>query len=148
MNEPSDRPLEASTDSPALEATTNEAAPEIQQVQPEVHATRRTDPLHGMTLESILGHLVGVYGWDEMGYRIRIRCFNEDPSISSSLKFLRKTPWARTKVERLYVQSLDEPESIEPTPIEPKPIEPESAAPTASLPDENESNSENGIGLA
>ena len=62
--------------------------------------------LHGVTLIAMLEHLVDVYGWEEMGYRIDIRCFNEDPSINSSLKFLRTTPWARAKVERLYVRSL------------------------------------------
>lgn len=60
------------------------------------------NPLHGKTLEMILQHLVDQYGWEEMGRRIKIRCFLENPSISSSLKFLRKTPWARKKVEKLY----------------------------------------------
>jgi uncharacterized protein (DUF2132 family) len=62
------------------------------------------NPLHGKTLETILTELVAKYGWPELGYRIRINCFLEDPSISSSLKFLRKTPWARKKVEDLYVR--------------------------------------------
>ena len=62
------------------------------------------DPLHGVTLEQLLTELVAHYGWEELGRRIDIRCFNFDPSISSSLKFLRKTPWARAKVEALYVQ--------------------------------------------
>lgn len=62
------------------------------------------DPLHGITLEMILNRLVHKVGWDEMGRRINIRCFTENPSVSSSLKFLRKTPWARTKVERLYLK--------------------------------------------
>jgi uncharacterized protein (DUF2132 family) len=61
------------------------------------------DPLHGITLERILRELVDKYGWLEMGERIRIRCFQSDPSIKSSLTFLRKTPWARSKVERWYV---------------------------------------------
>jgi len=61
------------------------------------------DPLHGVTLEKLLTELVEHYGWAELGQRIDIRCFNFDPSISSSLKFLRKTPWARAKVEQLYV---------------------------------------------
>jgi uncharacterized protein (DUF2132 family) len=64
------------------------------------------NPLHGKTLEAILHHLVKEYGWKEMGLRIRIRCFTENPSIQSSLKFLRKTPWARKKVETLYLESL------------------------------------------
>ena len=62
------------------------------------------DPLHGVTLEKLLTELVAHYGWEEMGRRIDIRCFNFDPSIQSSLKFLRKTPWARAKVEAMYLQ--------------------------------------------
>ena len=62
------------------------------------------DPLHGGTREKLLTELVAHYGWEELGRRVDIRCFNFDPSISSSLKFLRKTPWARTKVEELYVR--------------------------------------------
>ncbi|AOS45865.1 hypothetical protein Verru16b_02956 [Lacunisphaera limnophila] len=60
------------------------------------------DPLHGVTLEAILTQLVAHYGWPELGQRIRIRCFNFDASIPSSLKFLRRTPWARQQVEDLY----------------------------------------------
>jgi uncharacterized protein (DUF2132 family) len=67
---------------------------------------RKTDPLHGVTLEMMLEHLVAELGWDAMGRRITIRCFTDDPSIKSSLTFLRKTPWAREKVERLYVQTV------------------------------------------
>jgi len=63
------------------------------------------DPLHGKTLEAILNALVAHFGWAELGYRIRINCFLDDPSVSSSLKFLRKTPWARKKVEDLYIKS-------------------------------------------
>ena len=62
------------------------------------------DPLHGVTLEMMLTRLVERYGWEEMGRTIAIRCFNNDPSIKSSLQFLRKTPWARTKVEELYLK--------------------------------------------
>ncbi len=65
------------------------------------------NPLHGMTLEKILNILVENYGWEELGRRINIRCFNYEPSIKSSLKFLRKTPWARAKVERLFLERLD-----------------------------------------
>jgi len=61
------------------------------------------DPLHGKTLELILNSLVDCFGWSELGKRINIRCFNSDPSVKSSLKFLRKTPWARKKVENLYI---------------------------------------------
>ena len=63
---------------------------------------RARDPLHGITLAWMLTELVAHFGWPELGQRISIRCFNSDPSIASSLKFLRKTPWARTKVEGLY----------------------------------------------
>lgn len=64
------------------------------------------DPLHGITLKSILEKLVDYYGFDTLGELIKIKCFNENPSIKSSLTFLRKTEWARKKVEELYVRSL------------------------------------------
>jgi uncharacterized protein (DUF2132 family) len=64
------------------------------------------DPLHGKTLEMILNHLVDHFGWDELGDRIKINCFISNPSIKSSLAFLRKTPWARKKVEDLYISIL------------------------------------------
>lgn len=69
------------------------------------------DPLHGVTLEILLNRLVAQYGWVELANRININCFANDPSIASSLKFLRKTPWARQQVEALYLQSqwLDNP---------------------------------------
>jgi len=67
------------------------------------------DPLHGVTLETILRKLVNKYGWDGLAKRIDINCFKSDPSINSSLKFLRKTPWARAKVESLYVHSVTHP---------------------------------------
>jgi uncharacterized protein (DUF2132 family) len=63
------------------------------------------DPLHGVTLEMILTSLVEKYGWQELGRRIPIKCFTNDPSIKSSLKFLRRTPWARKKVEELYLMA-------------------------------------------
>ncbi len=62
------------------------------------------DPLHGVTLERIVTELEARYGWAELGGRIKIRCFTHEPSVGSSLKFLRKTPWARAKVEDLYVE--------------------------------------------
>ena len=65
---------------------------------------RSNDPLHGITLERILVELAEEFGWEEMGRRVPVRCFLHDPSIKSSLTFLRKTPWARTKVEQLYMQ--------------------------------------------
>jgi uncharacterized protein (DUF2132 family) len=65
---------------------------------------RTTDPLHGVTLQAMLTELVAAYGWPELGKRIDIRCFTHAPSIPSSLKFLRRTPWARDKVEELYLR--------------------------------------------
>ncbi|MDG1351208.1 MAG: VF530 family protein [Crocinitomicaceae bacterium] len=67
---------------------------------------QKNNPLHGKKLADILEALVSEYGWEELGYRIDIRCFNYDPSIKSSLKFLRRTPWARTKVEKLYLKTF------------------------------------------
>lgn len=68
------------------------------------------NPLHGLTLETILNRLVARYGWAELGQIIDIRCFNLDPSISSSLKFLRRTPWAREKLEALYISTEFDPQ--------------------------------------
>ncbi len=71
------------------------------------------DPLHGLTLEKIVTALVEHYGWEELGDKIRIKCFNSDPSIKSSLKFLRKEYWARIKVNKLYIRTfLKEEENI------------------------------------
>jgi uncharacterized protein (DUF2132 family) len=64
------------------------------------------DPLHSTTLEMILNRLVEKHGWNELGDRIPIKCFTNDPSIKSSLKFLRRTPWARKKVEDLYIRTI------------------------------------------
>ena len=64
------------------------------------------NPLHGVKLADILEQLVEAYGWEKLGAKINIRCFNYDPSIKSSLQFLRKTPWARTEVEQLYLSWL------------------------------------------
>lgn len=64
------------------------------------------NPLHGIKLADILDFLVAKYGWDELGKRINIKCFTSDPSVKSSLKFLRKTDWARAKVEKLYLDSI------------------------------------------
>lgn len=64
------------------------------------------NPLHGITLEMILNRLVEVYGWQELASRTRLHCFQNDPSVKSSLKFLRRTPWAREKVEALYLAML------------------------------------------
>lgn len=66
---------------------------------------KNKDPLHGITLEMMITRLQESYGWEALGRRIKIKCFTHEPGIKSSLKFLRKTPWAREKVERLYLRS-------------------------------------------
>lgn len=68
--------------------------------------TQINNPLHGKTLETIVTYLVDHYGWETLYGKIRINCFSSDPSIKSSLTFLRKTPWARKKVEDLYIQTI------------------------------------------
>jgi uncharacterized protein (DUF2132 family) len=72
------------------------------------------DPLHGVTLEMQVNALVARYGWSELGNRIKINCFRNDPSVKSSLKFLRRTPWARAEVEALYLDSLSDNTTEEP----------------------------------
>ena len=85
-----------------------------QQVDPREAAKAKAPPkqarkpLHGLTLEAIVTALADNYGWEELGQRIPVRCFNVDPSVGSSLRFLRKTPWAREKVEGLYLFMLRE----------------------------------------
>ena len=76
------------------------------------------NPLHGVTLKAMLEHLVNDYGWESLGDRISIRCFTHDPSIKSSLSFLRKTDWARAKVERLYLRSLRQAMRSKPAPTQ------------------------------
>jgi uncharacterized protein (DUF2132 family) len=71
-------------------------------------AAQPRNPLHGLTLEAIVTALEAYFGWEELGQRIPLRCFTHDPSVASSLKFLRKTPWAREKVESLYLFMLRE----------------------------------------
>jgi uncharacterized protein (DUF2132 family) len=71
-----------------------------------MNAVQPNNPLHGITLQRILDELVACYGWDTLGRHIDIRCFNHEPSIASSLKFLRRTPWARAQVEALYVDMM------------------------------------------
>ncbi|MBD3584529.1 DUF2132 domain-containing protein [Salinimonas sp. HHU 13199] len=71
--------------------------------------TQINNPLHGITLETVVTRLQEHYGWDGLAYRININCFKSDPSIKSSLKFLRKTQWARDKVEDLYIKTFAEP---------------------------------------
>ena len=72
-----------------------------------MNETQINNPLHGKTLEMILNELVDFYGWPQLAYLIRINCFSNDPSVKSSFTFLRKTDWARKKVEELYVESLE-----------------------------------------
>jgi uncharacterized protein (DUF2132 family) len=68
-----------------------------------VENKKNPDPLHGITLEKIVTELYEFYGWEQLGFMVKVKCFNENPSIKSSLTFLRKTPWARKKVENLYL---------------------------------------------
>lgn len=68
--------------------------------------TQKNNPLHGVTLKDILEHLTHIYTWEELSNEININCFKKDPSIKSSLTFLRKTPWARRKVETLYLKTI------------------------------------------
>jgi uncharacterized protein (DUF2132 family) len=75
----------------------------MKEQHPVKQASSRRDPLHGIKLEEILNQLVRIHGWGEMGKRIPIRCFQHNPSIKSSLTFLRKTPWARLKVEDWFI---------------------------------------------
>ena len=77
-------------------------------VKPAAAEQQPGNPLHGLTLEAIVTALSNHYGWEELGQRINIKCFTSDPSVASSLKFLRKTPWAREKVEGLYLFMLRE----------------------------------------
>ena len=69
-------------------------------------SSQPNNPLHGVTLEQVITQLHAYYGWEKLGQRISIRCFQADPSVKSSLKFLRKTPWAREKVEALYIETF------------------------------------------
>jgi RNA recognition motif-containing protein len=78
---------------------------EKNQVCGEMDSTSRQDPLHGVTLKVIVTRLEERYGWEDLGRRIAIKCFTNNPSINSCLKFLRKTPWARQKVEALYLKT-------------------------------------------
>lgn len=68
--------------------------------------SQKNNPLHGITLENVVAKLVDHYGWDELAKRININCFKSDPSVKSSLKFLRRTPWARDQVESLYISTF------------------------------------------
>lgn len=94
----SDDPTDPTTPPPS--ATPAETRPAE---TPETAPRPSKDPLHGVTLEMMLTRLVEQHGWEAMGRAVEIRCFQENPSIASSLKFLRRTPWAREKVEKMYV---------------------------------------------
>lgn len=87
-------------------------------------AAHKQDPLHGITLERILTELRAQYSWEQLAEKINLRCFQDNPSIISSLKFLRRTPWARAKVERLYVKMIRLKARTAPRPRRPKKIEP------------------------
>ena len=89
---------------------TDDAAP-----QSTVTPKQAGNPLHGVTLEAVVTALAAHYGWEVLGQRIAIRCFQSEPSVASSLKFLRKTPWARDKVESLYLFMLRENRRNSPT---------------------------------
>lgn len=93
---------------------------------PENPAPKPADPLHGVTLKDMVEHLVERYGWPGLGERITIRCFTHDPSVNSSLKFLRKTPWARAKVESLYLHSVKHPRKTRAAAAADGPLEAES----------------------
>jgi uncharacterized protein (DUF2132 family) len=82
--------------------------PPTQPAPPPAAPPQPRNPLHGLTLEAIVTALADHYGWDALGQRIPVRCFTHEPSVASSLKFLRKTPWAREKVESLYLFMLRE----------------------------------------
>ncbi len=89
------------------QVASDESSPQVKSAVMPV-AKQANNPLHGLTLEKIVTDLVDYYGWQELGQLIRIKCFIENPSINSSLKFLRKTTWAREKVESLYLYTLRE----------------------------------------
>ena len=82
---------------------------------PQHGSFQPANPLHGIKLEAIVAALADHYGWEGLGQRINIRCFTSEPSVASSLKFLRKTPWAREKVESLYLFMLREVKRASPT---------------------------------
>jgi uncharacterized protein (DUF2132 family) len=80
-----------------------------------MHASGPKNPLHGITLEMMVTQLQAHYGWDMLGRIVKINCFNWQPSVQSSLKFLRRTPWARAEVEKLYLETLPDLQSTPPT---------------------------------
>ena len=98
-------PTSAETISDLAAATTERIADGADADSPDKN-TQANNPLHGVKLQTIIEDLEEKYGWDGLAYRININCFKSDPSIKSSLKFLRRTPWARDKVERLYLKTF------------------------------------------
>ena len=88
---------------PQEHETTEGLEPSVVPPAPPKQPTQPLNPLHGVTLEAIVTALADRYGWAKLGERIPVRCFNVDPSVASSLRFLRKTPWAREKVESMYL---------------------------------------------
>ncbi|QCB47997.1 VF530 family protein [Hydrogenophaga sp. PAMC20947] len=102
---PAPDPRSAPAPAPATEAEAASPASSVASAAPAVPGQAR-NPLHGVTLEAMVTALSEHYGWAGLGERIPVRCFNVDPSVSSSLRFLRKTPWARDKVEGLYLYML------------------------------------------
>ena len=95
--------------------TTPAGSPDAASPAPATVPAQPGNPLHGVKLEAIVSALADHYGWEDLGQRINIRCFTSEPSVASSLKFLRKTPWAREKVERLYLFMLREITRTSPT---------------------------------
>ena len=101
--------MNATEHTPAPDSVPRESAsgaPDTQPTATTAPTKQARNPLHGVTLEAVVVALADYFGWDELGRQIPIRCFQIDPSVGSSLKFLRKTPWAREKVESLYLFML------------------------------------------
>jgi hypothetical protein len=92
-------------DTAASEATKAPSS-SMTNIAPDTKPTQANNPLHGVKLQTIVEELEAEYGWDGLAYRININCFKSDASVKSSLKFLRRTPWAREKVERLYLKTF------------------------------------------
>ena len=89
-----------------METVRRKIQQKVSKMEPQTSGEQQNNPLHGVKLADILEYLVEKYGWEKMGQKINIRCFTSDPSIKSSLTFLRKTPWAREKVENLYLRVI------------------------------------------
>lgn len=115
LGKTADAKVDSTADNDTLDATlgVNDAsqlasAPSrnMTNIAPETKPTQVNNPLHGVKLQTIVEELETEYGWDGLAYRININCFKSDASVKSSLKFLRKTPWAREKVERLYLKTF------------------------------------------